>query len=242
MSIVRKVLPIIILGIVLSGCASTKNKQPVQEVPSKISFAPAIDVSYAEVTANIEKNIGTNVRWGGQVIESEALNDSTVRLTVFAYPLSNDGRPIKTGQVDDQGGRFIVDLTDGFAQEENFDGHFLTFYGGVASRVVVTNGNRQKSFPVITAEELVDWNMVDDSRGYANDDRRGNAYYSLGLRKGHFGYPHSFGFSRFGHNRFGYSSFGFFSKGRRGFGRSGFNRGFSRFGHSGFGRSRFRRH
>ena len=118
----------------------------------------------------------------------------------------------------------------------------MTFYGGVASRVVVTNGNRQKSFPVITAEELVDWNMVDDSRGYANGDRRGNAYYSLGLRKGHFGYPHSFGFSRFGHNRFGYSSFGFFSKGRRGFGRSGFNRGFSRFGHSGFGRSRFRRH
>ena len=234
MSIVKRVLPIIVLGIVLSGCASTKNKPEPQEVSSKISFAPAIDVSYAEVTSNIQQNIGTEVRWGGQVIESETINDSTVRLTVFAYPLSSEGRPIKTGQVDDKGGRFIVDLTDGFAQETNFDGHFVTFYGGVASSVVLTNGNRQKSFPVINAEELVDWNMVDESRGYAND-RRGNAYYTLGLRKGHFGYPYSFG-----HRGFGHSSFGFFSKGHRSFGRFG-RSGFGRFGRSGFGRSGFGR-
>lgn len=235
MSIVKKVLPIIVLGIVLTGCASTQNKPVVQEVPSKISFAPAIDVTYAEVTANIEQNIGTDVRWGGQVIESEALDESTVRLTVFAYPLSNHGRPIKTGQVDADGGRFIVDLTDGFAQEANFDGHFVTFYGGVTSLVMLTNGNRQKSFPVINAQELVDWNMVDESsRQYAND-RRGNSYYSLGLKTGHFGYPYSFGHSRFGRS---HSSFGFFSRGHSSFG----NRGFSRFGGSRFGRSRFGRH
>lgn len=242
MNIFKNTFLVLISSVVLSGCATTAQKvsdnNQGAQLSSKIIYAPAIDVPYAEVTADIEQNIGTDVRWGGQVIESEVVDESTVRLTVFAYPLSEEGRPVKSVNVKNTGGRFIVELTDGFAQEVDFNGHFVTFYGGVASSLTVSNGNRKKDIPIITAEELVDWNMVDESRNYA-DDRRGNAYYSLGYRKGHFGsrYPY---YGRSYYRGFGsrFSSFGHFSRGSyyggRSFGRIGFGRG-------GFGRG-FRRH
>jgi len=100
-----------------------------------IAFAPAIEISYKEVLDNLEQSIGADVRWGGQVIESVKVNDSTVRLTVFAYPLSNEGRPLQTVQSSD-GGRFVVDLIDGFAENIDFNGRFLTFYGDVTSGIL----------------------------------------------------------------------------------------------------------
>ena len=247
MNIFKNTFLVLMFGLVLSGCATTAQKAQKAngnngpQLSSKIIYAPAIDVPYAEVTADIKQNIGTDVRWGGQVIESEVVDESTVRLTVFAYPLSEEGRPIKSANVKNTGGRFIVDLTDGFAQEIDFRGHFVTFYGGVASSLTVSNGNRKKDIPIITAEELVDWNMVDESRNYV-DDRRGNSYYSLGYRKGHFGYAR---YPYYGGFRGRFSSFGFghFSRGSyyggRSFGRIGFGR--SGFGRGGFGRG-FRRH
>ena len=202
------------------------DQQQAGERSSNIAFPPAIDISYDEVLANVDQNIGANVRWGGQVIESVKVNDSVTRLTVFAYPLSTEGRPLKAGQTDSEGGRFIVDLHDDFAQGIDFQGSFLTFYGDVTSRFIVTNGNRQKEIPVINAQEFVDWNMVDQNRGYATDQRR-NSYYRLGSRVGSIGYrPHFYspyyGVSSF---RFGrrHSSIGF-SRGLRSFGGRGFSR------------------
>lgn len=221
---IKHILPIIGLALALSGCASTgvQTKQASEEATSRISFAPAIDVSYTEVANDIEPNIGVNVRWGGQVIDSSVIDESTTRLTIYSYPLGADGRPIKSNSVQQKSGRFVVDLTDGFANESDFNGHFLTFYGGVAGELVVTNGNRQKTIPVISAEELVDWNEVDRSRSNVNN-RRGNAFYGLGYSTGHFGYGGRFGSSYYGGSRFGYSSpyysSFYFSRGR-GFGRS----------------------
>lgn len=236
MSILKNTILVIALGVVLSGCATSKVKSNNDDqLSSNILYAPAIDVPYSEVSANIEQSIGTDVRWGGRVIESEVIGESTVRLTVFAYPLSNEGRPIRTSGANEDGGRFIVDLTEGFVQEVDFQDHLVTFYGDVSSGLTISNGNRSKTIPVINAQELVDWNMVDEGRRYARD-RRGNSYYSLGYRGGHFGYPY-YGGGSF-RSGFGHSSFGFFSRGHR-FGGSSFGRGrgFSR--GRGFGRSRF---
>ena len=221
-SSVKRILPIIALGLALTGCASTTGKHvknPSEETPSRISFAPAIDVPYSEVARDITSNVGVNVRWGGRVIDSVSVDEQTTRLTVYAFPLSSNGRPISDDSKQQKIGRFIVELTDGFAAESDFDGHFLTFFGGVSGQSLVTNGNRQKHIPVINAEELVDWNLIDGGRNNFND-RRGNAYYSLGYRNGHFGfgsrYGHRFGGSRYGHfSRFHGRSFGGFSRGRR---------------------------
>ena len=206
-----------------------------------IAFAPAIEISYKEVVENLDQNIGVNVRWGGQVIESVRINDATVRLTVFAYPLSNEGRPLQLQQ-SNQGGQFVVDLVDGFAEGIDFSGRFLTFYGGVASGLIVSNGNRQKKIPVIKAQEFVDWNMVDQNRTFAGDQQR-NSYYYLGVKTGQFSYSSRF-YSPYYSSRFGlgfssvHNAFGGRGFSRRGFSRSrGFSRGFG-FSRRGFSRSR----
>ena len=216
------------LVLVLSGCASTgvHNKQvsDVKEASSRISFAPAIDVSYSEVASDIKQNVGVNVRWGGQVIDSVVIDESTTRLTVYSYPLDSEGRPFESKSVQQKSGRFVVELTDGFAKESSFNGRFLTFYGGVVGESLVTNGNRQKAIPVVNAEELVDWNEIDDSQRNVRN-RRGNAFYGLGYSTGHFGYRSRFGSSYYGGSRFGY-------------GRSYYGNGYSSFYYSrGRGRS-----
>ena len=251
MSIIRKITSIIALGLFITGCASTQTKpqqytsaqtkqqsastqteQQIEELSPNITFAPTIDISYAEVLNDIDKNIGTDVRWGGKVLKSTQVNDSTIRLTVFAYPLSNDGRPVKTQKTDEKSGRFIVDLTNDLAKGVDFQGRFVTFYGGVTSQLVVTNGDRQKALPIINAQELVDWNLSDQNSSYTNN-RRGNSYYGSGYRGGrYYGFRSGYRSPYYGKFHFGYrnrrTSFGY-SK-------------FGSFGHRGFSRRGFRRH
>lgn len=197
------------LFLVLVGCASQGNYSASQkakkaEASPLIAYAPAIDLSYKEVTEDINGNIGVNVRWGGQIIQTEQVNETTSRLTVFAYPLTPNGRPIQSGQASTDSGRFIVELKDGLANDISFDGHLVTFYGGISDKKTLTNGNKQKTIPVISAVELIDWDIVD--REKVASKRRGNAFYSLGYRTGHFysrgrygyGNPY-FNYSRYGH-------------------------------------------
>ena len=252
MVFLRKVTLVATLSLVMVGCASTrteqqqyssaqtnqeqaisaktKRQQIEEELSQNITFAPTIDIAYADVINDIDQNIGTDVRWGGQVVESIQINDSTIRLTVFGYPLSSDGRPEKPKKTDEKYGRFIVDLKDSLAKGVDFKGRLVTLYGGITSQLIVTNGDRQKAIPIIAAKELVDWNRVDQVRSYANN-RRGNLHYSLGYRRGYYGLlglGYGYGYynpyyrkSYFGYrNR--YSSFGY-SKGFRSFGHRRFS-------------------
>lgn len=245
MNILRKLTPVIALSLIMSACASTsqqtysstQTKNQAEEFSPNISFAPAIDISYVEVLANIDQNIGVDVRWGGQVIESTKVNDSTVRLTVFAYPLSSDGRPLKKQHAGNENGRFIVDLTKGLAQDVDFKEHFVTFYGGVTSRLLITNGNRKKDIPIIHAQELVDWNMVDESRVYTSK-RRSNSYYGLGYSNGHFGYGSRFYSPYYGGVRFGYRS----RHSSNGFSRRHRSFGYRSYGHRSYGGRASRHH
>lgn len=211
MAIKKSVVLLIASGLFVSGFAAAQSEKPTLEsllaqtleaseesratfdqdqgghsnnaLAPNIAFAPAIDISYSEVASNVDQNIGSHVRWGGQVINSSRLNESTVRLTVFAYPLSNEGRPDKSQATASQGGRFVVDLVDSFVNDLDFTGRLLTFYGDVTSGLLVSNGNRQKTIPVIKAEELVDWNMVDQNHDHADRPQK-NAYFFLGFKSG----------------------------------------------------------
>lgn len=253
MSILRKVTLVTAVSLVMAGCASTrteqqqyssaqvnqeqsisvktKRQQIEEELSPNITFAPAIDVTYADVVNEIDQNIGTDVRWGGHVVESTLIDDSTIRLTVFGYPLSSDGRPEKPKKSEEKHGRFIVDLKDSLAKSVDFKGRLITLYGSIASQLVVTNGDRQKAIPIITAKELVDWNRVDQVRSYAKN-LRNRSYYNLGYRRGYYGLGYGYYYPFYGKSYFGYKnrhlSFGF-SKGFRSFGHRGFSgRGFRR--------------
>ena len=190
----------------------TKRQQTKEELSTNITFPPAIDITYVDVSDKIDQHIGANVRWGGQVIESTQIDDSTIRMIVFAYPLAKDGRPVKKEKANENYGRFIVELKDNSAKNVDFKNRFVTLYGGIISQSVITNGDLQKTIPVVNAEELVDWNRVDQIRTYAKS-LKGSIYDNQA----------------------------FASYNTSGKGRLSFRNRYSSFGRSSFGRS-YRRH
>jgi len=174
-----------------------EGKQTHTAFAPNIAFAPSIDISYNDVIQNIAQNIGSSVRWGGRVINSAVVNAKTTRLTVLASTLSDEGRPIDSNSRE---GRFFVDLIDEFAQGINFKGHYLTFYGDVSAQLLVKNGNRQKAIPVITAQEFVDWDQVDQNDAIANSTPI-NSYYFLGVASANVGYQSRFYTTYYSRNR-----------------------------------------
>ena len=194
----------------------TKRQQIKEELSPNITFPPAIDITYADVSGKVDQHIGTNVRWGGQVIESTQIDDLTIRMTVFGYPLANNGRPVKKEKANENYGRFIVELKDGSAKNVDFKSRFVTLYGDITSQLAITNGDLQKTIPVVNAEELVDWNRVDQIRTYAKRlrgsiyDNQAFVYHGSFHGKGRIGFSHrhsSFGRSSFGRGSFGRSYF-----------------------------------
>lgn len=203
-----KLLTSIALAITLSACASVQQKG---QLPQSLSVAPAIDVSYSEVNKNIPENIGLNVRWGGQIIGARKVGDVT-ELTVFSYPLSKEGRPIPLSDKEFDGGRFIVEVGD---YDSNNSAGYLTVYGQISGQKTLVNGPRSLVIPVVTAVDSTAWEKE------ASRDRRGIAYYSLGLSTGHFNSYYGYGnrgFARFGLSSgyYSYNGLGFRSRSRLG--------------------------
>jgi len=178
--------------LVLSGCASTGIKS---QAPVAISVAPAIDVPYRDVVKNIPDHLGVNIRWGGQILAAEDAGDKT-RLTVLAYPLNSTGQPqlqsASSSAGDFVGGRFVVE-TDDFDAETS--GRFVTVYGTVADKEILTNGKLTKTIPVVTAVEFKQWD--------GNDSHYAHKRYRLPYNGLGFGL-------RLGHTNFGYDSYGYY--------------------------------
>jgi len=204
-------------------------------VSPNIAHAPAIEASYDQIQNDLAKHIGTNVRWGGQVINSEKIGDIT-RVTLVAYPLDSEGRPFVSRAT--QGNTFVVDFDKGTRPKRLKDGSYITVFGTVDGSLKFTNGPLEKSVPVIASQEAKKWKKRDIAFiGQGRDVYRNRVYVGnrFGFGSSRFGFGSSrfgFGSSRFG---FGSSRFGF--RGNRfGFSRSKFGfggRGFSRFGRFG---------
>jgi len=224
-----------------------------KDISPNISLAPAIEASYDQVRSDLNKHLGVNVRWGGQIIESQKL-DKLTRVTLFAYPLDDQGKPSAQQAV--SGNVFVVDFDKSTRRKNLAVGSFITVYGTVDGGLKITNGPLETLVPVLVSQEVKKWK----SRQIAGFDRRRNSvtsqraryYNSLGFADSRFGFSNSrFGFtnSRFGNSRFGFGSnrIGFrgsrFGSSRFGFGSSRFGFRGSRFGFGsskfGFGRSKF---
>jgi len=182
------------------------------KVSPNIVYAPEINFSYADVVNN--NNVGSTVRWGGEVVDSFIVDESVTQLTVSQLPLDSSGRPQLSENTPNvqRKNYFIVNLKNGFAQNFDFNGDLITFYGDVAGKQTILVDGRNLLVPSLNLLEVVDWDVV-DREVLANQRRRANYYYHNVSHRYHGG--------RFGHG-FG-SSFGHSSRIYRGggFGRSG---------------------
>ena len=100
-----KIVGIGLLIALLAGCASTP--------PAAISRSPAPSLTLAEVRAQPERFLGSEVRWGGVITAVE--NKAQVTwIEVLARDLKKDGKP----RLDDGSeGRFIASFS-GFADPQ----------------------------------------------------------------------------------------------------------------------------
>ena len=231
-----------LLAMALLATALATSTASAQRASTKITTAPAISVSYEQVQSDLPKHLGVNVRWGGQIIGSQTI-DNITRVTVLAYPLNAKGVPSAEQAID--GSAFAIDFDKTSRRKKLAEGNFITVFGPVVGGLKLTNGPLETLVPVITSTEYKKWNQrkiagLDPSReSFAFD--RARYYNSLGV--GSLGFIGSRrGFSSIQNRRlgtFGSTRLGFFRDNRFGtFGNSRFGTfGNSRFGT--FGSSRF---
>jgi outer membrane lipoprotein len=144
--------PLAILLFLLTACASgptfnTLNVDPLL-TPQK-------------VTANPQPATGKSVQWGGTIVSTANLQNST-QIEVLAYPLDSDGRP-KTGGAAQ--GRFILERT-GFLDPASYAaGRQVTVVGKVSGTRTGRVGEADYVYPVVTATQLHLWPTAQSRSG-----------------------------------------------------------------------------
>jgi len=106
------------------------------------------------VLADYPKTKGRQVLWGGRILESRNLADST-ELTILAFPIDNAGIP-QTGN-DIMIGRFIL-VQAGYLETIDYaPGREITVYGQVAGSREAVLGETRIQQPVLTALQIHLW-------------------------------------------------------------------------------------
>lgn len=137
-------LLLLVLGILLAGCARTP-KFDVSDVDVHLTPAQAV--------AQIDGVRGRKVQWGGIIISTRNLKDTT-QLEVLAYPLDGDGRPQPR---ETPLGRFLA-LHSGYLESVDYaPGRAVTVIGRLQETRAGTVGEANYVYPVVTAEQLHLW-------------------------------------------------------------------------------------
>jgi len=137
----RFTLPVILL---LSACASgpTFNTGGVDH-----SLTPRDVASRPQIAT------GRNVQWGGVILNTTNLKDST-QIEVLAYPLNADEQPRSDSN---PLGRFILEQT-GYLEPANYaEGRQITVVGTVTGTRTGQVGESDYNYPVIAARQLHLW-------------------------------------------------------------------------------------
>ncbi len=136
---------IVIAVALLAACAS--------KPPASIARIPPDDPGLTWVRTDIDRNIGTEVRWGGVISKVENKADVTW-IEIVRYPLRDNGRPDPASLSD---GRFIASFA-GFRDPVVFKtGRALTVLGVVDGKVKRTIGEFEYAFPIVRVEGAHLW-------------------------------------------------------------------------------------
>lgn len=138
----NRLLPALASMALLAACAS-------QPTPLQGSYATLTPRDAAEVDAT-----GTQVRWGGRIVQVEPRADSTC-FEMVSVELDHYGRP---GWGDDgTGGRFIA-CRAGFYDPAVFEvNREVTFIGRVSGQESRSIGGYSYRFPIVDADVVYLW-------------------------------------------------------------------------------------
>lgn len=105
------------------------------------------------VTAEPEAAMGHTVLWGGVILNTTNLKDSTL-IEVLAYPLDSDEWPLRE---QDPLGRFFL-LKDGYLEPASYaEGRLVSVTGTVTGTRIGQVGEAGYTYPVISARQLYLW-------------------------------------------------------------------------------------
>ena len=155
-------LTLLLIGLYLTGCAST--------IPDLIKQAPKGDIGLDEAQQKPNDFINSNVRWGGSIIEVENLPEKTL-IEVLGRQLTKNGRPDASGRSQ---GRFKISLP-GFIEPEEFPkDRLITVYGKLTGVVTGQVGSYSYSYPVVKSASYHLWA---EQRNYRYYDHYDPFYY-----------------------------------------------------------------
>jgi len=135
---------LVIAALVLAGCATTKTFN-----------TEGIDLSLSPRRASVESEAlkGKLVLWGGVIIASANLKDST-QIEILAYPLDSSQRPM----VEDQAlGRFLA-IQPGYLETTDYaQGRQITVTGTLGVTRTGRVGESEYVYPVVNISQHQLW-------------------------------------------------------------------------------------
>jgi outer membrane lipoprotein len=145
---------------------------------SACASGPAFDTGGVDASitprsavAELSANTGKSVLWGGVILSTTNLENST-RIELLAYPLDSDQMPLRDR---DPLGRFILERP-GFLEPASYaEGRMLTVIGKLVRSQQGKVGGSDYVYPVIEARNLYLWPK--DSE-YNN---RSNVHFGIGV-------------------------------------------------------------
>jgi outer membrane lipoprotein len=133
-----------LLAVLLAACASS----------------PAFDTAGIDraltpraVTSATDTAIGRDVLWGGVILNTTNLKNSTL-VEVLAYPLDSNEWPLRE---EDPLGRFVI-LKDGYLEPATYaEGRLVSVTGTITGTRVGQVGAAGYTYPVVSAKQLHLW-------------------------------------------------------------------------------------
>jgi outer membrane lipoprotein len=135
-------LPILLL--LLASCASA---------PTFDTAGVDRSLTPQRVRTSPQSTTGKNVQWGGTIVRTTNLKDST-QIEVLAFPLDSDGRPKVDATAQ---GRFILERAGYLEPADYAGGRRVTAVGKVTGTLDGKVGEADYTYPVIRARQLYLW-------------------------------------------------------------------------------------
>lgn len=139
-----RVIPSLLLCTILAACSGSMPSRPVMGERSVTPKEAAQDITQVESVV---------VEWGGVIVETNNLQDST-EIQIIAYPLKDNGRPNLNQSPT---GRFIA-VNQGYLETADYaKGRNITLSGSISEIRQGKVGEAGYRFPLIHPNEVQLW-------------------------------------------------------------------------------------